>query len=382
MNIAEITTVGGGMDRHVSELIDGIQDNIFLVVGNVKEIRQQEENGRNYFHLKCLASIKGCYFINPLNSYNKLKGFIQKNNIELIHIHAPVYPFIFPVVKNMHIPKILTVHYLLTFNGNRFYSSFFQIFIQAYTKFMAKNVDKIILINKEYIPIFEKWGVEKSKLIYIPNGINTERFSPGHSEIKKKLQCKNLVVFWGRLDYQKNVSMLLEAFKKIKIENTVLVIIGKGEEEKQLKKHAGDNVIFTGYLNDAEMLEYIRDADIAVFPSRGESWGLVIGEAMACELPVITPEVGVVEELIGEERGIILKGNTSDYMAEAIQFLLKNKQNAKKMGKKARTFIVNNYSWELVKQRTMKVYSDVVKTQSKQPKMDIVISSLPEKQEF
>ena len=121
-----------------------------------------------------------------------------------------------------------------------------------------------------------------------------------------------------------------------------------------------ENIIVTGYLPENELLEFARGADIAVLPSRAESWGLVIGEAMACELPVISPEVGMAKELLGNSRGIILNKDTEIEMAEKIDFLLNNKRTAKEMGKKARKYIVENYGWDEVVKKTEKLYKNVI----------------------
>lgn len=364
MNIVEITTYKeGGIYTHVSELAKRINADTILISGNTKKSGYQKENGQTFFHIPSILSIWEIYFINPPGSYEKVKELINKHEIDLVHLHGPLFTFCGGVMRKTKLPCIMTTHYVLDFKGNKLMESLYQGVIRWVTKSVAKKVDKIICVNEDYIPIYTSWGIDQDKLVYIPNGIDTEKFSPGKSDIKKKLKCKNLLVFWGRLGYQKNIQILIKAFKNINTPDTKMVIIGKGPDIKKLKTltNGDKNIIFTGYLSDNELLNYARGADVAVLPSRAESWGLVIGEAMACGLPVISSNVGKAGELLGEDRGLILKGDTVAELSEKIDYLLNNKQIAKGMGIRSRKFIVEKYGWDEVAQKTEELYKTLTK---------------------
>jgi glycosyltransferase involved in cell wall biosynthesis len=364
MNIAEITTYEeGGVYTHVMELVKRLKANTIIISGNTKKSGYKKENGQTFFHIPCIFSIWEIYFINPLGSYKKVKEVLNNRQIELVHLHGPLFTFGGGIMRKSKIPSIMTTHYVLDFKGNRFTAALYKGIIQWVTKSTAKHVDKIVCVNEEYIPIYTSWGIEQEKLVVIPNGIDTKKFSPGKSDIKKKLNCSHLLVFWGRLGYQKNIQFLIKAFKTIKTPGTKLAIIGKGPDMKKLKALSGgnENIIFTGYLPDNELLDYARGADIAVLPSRAESWGLVIGEAMACELPVISSDVGKAQELLGKDRGIVLKKETAKELAEYIDYLLSNKKVMKEMGKKARKFIVEHYGWDGIVKKTEELYKTVIK---------------------
>lgn len=363
MNIAEITTYKeGGIYTHVVDLTKGIDANVLIITGNTTKSGYQKENGLTFYHIPRILSLWALYFINPPGSYNRVKELLKEHNIELVHFHNPLFTFTNGLIRKPKLPLIMTAHYVIDFKGNQLASAIFNRVIRWVTRYISKKVDKIICHNEDYISIFASWGIDREKLVFIPTGIKTEKFSPGKSDIKKKLKCKNLVIFWGRLGYQKNIQLLVKAFKNIKTSDTKLVIIGKGPDMKKLKVLAGEdkNIIFTGYLPDDKLLEYARGADMAVLPSRGESWGSVIGEAMACELPVISPDVGKAKEFIGGDRGIILKQETAAELAEKIDYLLNNKKIAIEAGKKARKFIVENYRWKEVAQKTEELYKTVI----------------------
>ena len=364
MNIVEITTYKeGGIYTHVSELTKRMDADTILISGNTKKSGYQKENGQTFFHIPSILSIWEIYFINPPGSYKKIKKLINKHEINLVHLHGPLFTFCGGVMRKTKLPCIMTTHYVLDFKGNKLMESLYRGVIKWVTRSAAKKVDKIICVNEDYIPIYTSWGIDRDKLVYIPNGIDTEKFSPGKSDIKKKLKCKNLLVFWGRLGYQKNIQILIKAFKNINTPDTKMVIIGKGPDIKKLKAltNGDKNIIFTGYLSDNELLNYARGADVAVLPSRAESWGLVIGEAMACGLPVISSNVGKAGELLGEDRGLILKGDTVSELSKKIDYLLNNKQIAKEMSIRSRKFIVENYGWDEVAQKTEELYKTLIK---------------------
>jgi glycosyltransferase involved in cell wall biosynthesis len=366
MNIAEITTYKeGGVYTHVSELVKRLPASCILITGNTRQSGYQETDGMRLYHVPCILSLWEIYFINPPGSYKKVQQVLQDNNVQLVHLHGPLFTFGGGLIRKLHLPKIMTTHYVLEFKGNKVLQWIYRIIIRWVTTTTANNVDKIICVNEEYLPIYEGWGVDRDKLMYIPNGIDTVEFSPGKSMIKKKLDCKHLVIFWGRLGYQKNIQLLIKAFKKIKTADTKLVIIGKGPDLTKLRNLAGDatNIIFTGYLSNNELIEYARGADVAVLPSRGESWGLVVGEAMACELPVITSNVGKAREFLAENRGILLDNDSVETLAGHIDYLLNNPAIAKDMGKRGRQYVKERYSWEEVAKQTEQLYASLLGSQ-------------------
>jgi len=368
MNIAEITTYKeGGAYTHVVELVKNIDADIIIITGNTRKIGYQKEDGNLYYHVPLLKSIWDVFFINRPGSYQIVEKLLKERKVDIVHFHSPLFTFLYGFLRKKSFPLIMTTHYLLDVKLSRSASVIYIAFIRRMTLFIAKNVNKIICVNEDYIPIFKDWGVDPEKLIYIPNGVNTKRFSPGESKVKNKFLDKKIIVYFGRLHYQKNVDLLIKSFKfvKEKVSNVKLVIIGTGTDFDKLKKmSAHDNdIIMTGFLPNEELLDYLRVADVVVFPSRGENASLTIMEAMACELPVISSGVGNAEKILGEGRGLILEKYTEEEIAEKCVKILSDKNFAEKMGKSARKFVEDNHSWDRISKKTEELYKKIIEVQ-------------------
>jgi glycosyltransferase involved in cell wall biosynthesis len=365
MKVAEITTYKeGGAYTHVVELVKNINADIIIITGNIRKIGYQKENGNLYYHVPLLKSIWDVFFINPPGSYQIVEKILKERKVELVHFHSPLFTFLYGFLRKKKFPLIMTTHYLLDVKLSKGANVIYISFIKWMTRFIAKNVNKIICVNEDYIPIFKKWGIDPNKLIYIPNGVDTKRFSPGESKFKNKHLDKKIIVYFGRLHYQKNVDLLIRSFKfiKEKVSNVKLVIIGTGNEFDKLKKMSASDsdIIMTGFLPDEELIDYLRGADVVVFPSRGENASLTIMEAMAVELPVISSGVGNAEKILSEGRGIILEKYTEEEITYKSAQILNDKNFAEKMGKSARKFVEENHSWDRISKKTEDLYKKVI----------------------
>jgi glycosyltransferase involved in cell wall biosynthesis len=155
----------------------------------------------------------------------------------------------------------------------------------------------------------------------------------------------------------------VRSFKNVKekISNAQLIIIGTGNQYDKLKRMTDDdpNILMTGFVLDDELVDYLRAANIVVFPSRGENASFTIMEAMACELPVVSSDVGNAECIRGADRRIRLKDYTEEEVAGKIIRVLSDEKLAKKIGKDARDFVVKNHSWGMISEKIEDLYNSV-----------------------
>ena len=129
-----------------------------------------------------------------------------------------------------------------------------------------------------------------------PNAIDASVFEGAAVDRSSRNACTFL--YAGRLDPEKGLDTLLEAFRDVPGE---LVLVGDGGDEQRLRALAGDRVRFEGAKDRDELVDFYRDADVFVLPSRSEPWGMVLNEAAAAGLPLVaTEESGAAHDLIEE----------------------------------------------------------------------------------
>ena len=233
--------------------------------------------------------------------------------------------------------------------------------------FMSKNIDAIT-----YLGDYTRGEISKaiskndvSKLVQIAPGIDVDHFVPtDSSELRAQLGLadKAVIISVGRLVHRKGQDKLISALPAIRaaVPNVHLVLVGVGPHQKYLenlvaKLNIADCVTFIGRINYSELPKYICVGDIFAMPSRSrffglevEGLGIVYLEASACGLPVVGGKSGGAPDavLVGET-GVVVDGTNSSEIAEACIDLLNNPELCALMGATGRTWIIENWRWEI-----------------------------------
>ena len=149
---------------------------------------------------------------------------------------------------------------------------------------------------------------------------------------------KKVVVSVGQFIYRKGFDCLLEAWARCSTQDAILIIIGDTPTEEYIKltkRLKLNNVRFMGFMPKSKLKEYYRASDFFVLPTREDIWGLVINEAMAAGLPVITTDrcVAGLELVDDGVNGFIVESDNIAMLAEKIDALLANEELVSKMSK-------------------------------------------------
>jgi glycosyltransferase involved in cell wall biosynthesis len=233
--------------------------------------------------------------------------------------------------------------------------------LEPFIKWMVRTSSAIVVPGSKHREYFISLTSEPDKIFLMPNASNLTVHDEDYSrseEIKSEmdLEDKKIVLYVGRLIKRKGVQYLLRALSEIKSKDVMLLIVGEGEMEDELKimvKELGleDNVIFTGNVSQEKLVPYYIMTDLVVVPSItygiGDPWVLVLNEAMKVKKPVIATEaVGAASDMIKEgENGYIVPEKDVDALRKRIDKILEDNDLAHKMGEESYDIIQKEFRY-------------------------------------
>ena len=242
------------------------------------------------------------------------------------------------------------------------------------TEWMLTYESTEVIVNSNYMKseLQRLFGLPFEKINVVPNGVNITNYSgiERDYEFRRRYALDNekIILFMGRLVYEKGVQYLIGAMPKIleHYHDAKLVIAGKGgmiDELKQEVNHLGlgNKVCFAGYLNGKDVGKMYKAADIAVFPSTYEPFGIVALEAMLAEVPVVVSDIGGLNEIVRHrETGMKSYCGNSNSIADSILELLFDPALCSSMVKKAKAEVRNQYNWTKIAQDTHFTYQKAI----------------------
>jgi glycogen synthase len=211
------------------------------------------------------------------------------------------------------------------------------------------------------------------KVDVIFNGVDASKFEFDWSEKERQehraklaLPDEKIVMYVGRFVREKGIHVLLNAAHVILAQEpkTKFVIVGGGHRER-LERFVhwaglGDKVIFTGFMANRSLHQLYRAADVAVFPSLYEPFGIVALEAMAAGVPVVTSDAGGLKEVVLHgETGTTSYAGSPESLAWAVLHVLRNPKKAQKQTDHAKRRLHTNFHWSHIAEQTVAVYDRV-----------------------
>ncbi len=246
----------------------------------------------------------------------------------------------------------------------------------------AQAADRIITVSHAMREDLIRHGWPAEKISVVWNGVDPERYNPTKyrsgdiKRIRSRYNIKDdecMLFFLGRLTWVKGVRNLIQAMPTILEEypKTKLVILGKGEEQKDIDETTSrlgikDRVVCRfEFVPEEERILHYAAADVCVFPSVYEPFGIVSLEAMSMAKPVVVGAHGVVgfrEQVINsgpDQNGVHVNGESSSDIAWGVEEVLKDPELAKEWGKNGRTRVLQYFTWEKVAEQTRQIYQSL-----------------------
>ena len=327
----------------------------------------------------------GNYMINPNNfidwimqmNFNlvaKANEIIAKEgNFDVIHAHDWLVAYAAKTLKNSYgTPIVATIHATEAGRNSGIHDET-QRYIND-TEWMLTYEASEVIVNSNYMKneLQRLFGLPFEKINVVPNGVNLNLYSgiERDYEFRRQYAADNekIILFVGRLVYEKGIQYLIAAMPKIleKYHDSKLVIAGKGGMIDELKAQVNamgisNKVYFTGYLNSKQVVKMYKCADVAVFPSTYEPFGIVALEGMLSGTPVVVSDVGGLNEIVQHgENGMKSYAGNPNSLADSIISLLYDPALCMKVAKNAKAKVKAEYNWQKIAQDTHFAYQKAI----------------------
>jgi len=357
----------GGVKEHVLALYRE-----FKKCGHqVKIIAPKTKSAKNPDFVLLGGSLK---FPSPTGSWGavslvfkeqEIKAILAREKFNLLHFHEPLVPFlswqILSLSKTINIATFHSAWERASLTDN------FQFLIKPFVniKIFQEKLHGLIAVSsfskRCWQPFFPQ------KITVVPNGIDLTRFSAKLTPFKKYQDGKVNVLFVGRLEKRKGAIYLLRAWRDLDHKNMRLILVGDGprrlELEIFLKTFQLKNVKMVGRVSDQDLPLYYASADICCFPSLGgESFGIVLLEAMAAGKPIVCFANPGYKEVLKDypfRAGLVKTGKIKG-LRKALEVLAKDASLRKRLSRWEQKE-VQKYSWSKVAQKVLEYYCTIRK---------------------
>jgi len=308
------------------------------------------------------------------NMLSKATEIINKEGgFDVIHAHDWLVTYAAKSLKNAYdIPIVATIHATEAGRNSGIHDET-QRYIND-TEWLLTYEATEVIVNSNYMKneIQRLFGLPFDKINVIPNGINLSNFTGIERDYDFRRQYamdnEKIILYVGRLVYEKGVQHLIAAMPKIlsNYNDAKLIIAGRGGMMDELRAEASnlglnDKIYFTGYLNSKQVQKMYKCADVAVFPSTYEPFGIVALEAMLSENPIVVSDIGGLNEIVQhKENGMKTYCGNPNSIADAILELLYDHKLCAEITKKAKNKVRNEYNWSKISQDTHFAYQKAI----------------------
>ncbi|HEX7493819.1 MAG TPA: glycosyltransferase [Bacteroidales bacterium] len=296
--------------------------------------------------------------INQINYLLKTFKFIkheivQYNKPDLIHSHL-LYPagFLGTIVqKRIKIPNLITEHSRVT-------NYFRSLLHKRCVIYALKNATSVIAVSNSLRDEISSFYTRRVNVIH--NIVDTDKFK---LKIQKPGQILNIGFLGGLGNDNKGLDLLLKSASVLENKNFILHIGGKGILLDSYVKMARESGIeskckFYGEIPRDKIIDFYSGLDLFVLPSRYETFGIVLIEAMACGIPVIATRCGGPEETVIPATGILIEKENAEDLAGALKGMSENLGSYDK--ETIRNWVIENFGKEVFIERQSSLYQEIL----------------------
>ncbi|APB33719.1 Glycosyl transferase, group 1 [Gloeomargarita lithophora Alchichica-D10] len=309
-----------------------------------------QQDSAQEFSLPCLYKSQ-IYTLPSPGANQTLLRTLRKLRPDVVHASLTLSPMDFSlpeICAELNLPLIATFHPAFAARGLNFASSTQFLTYQLYAPCLS-NYDRVIVFSHLQQELLVRLGVPLERLCVIPNGVDTERYCPGWSNLKSELHADCIFIYQGRMALEKNVEALLQAWKRSEMGSQAkLLMVGNGPLAASLMNHYGpeQGVLWLGFVaQERERVRLLQGADVYVLPSLVEGLSLSLLEAMACGLACVATDAGADGEVLERGAGIILSAQgVATQLRTLLPMLAEQAEFRRILGTKARQRVLERYT--------------------------------------
>lgn len=269
------------------------------------------------------------------------------------------------MAKWLGVPTVASFHLDLSRLVHHFNIGFMEPVTDLWTRLIFNQADYALAPSKQVQRQMLDIGVRNVGLWR--RGVDAEKFNPYYrnSDMRARLADGHpedtVLLYVGRLSTEKRIGDLKPVLEQIP--GTRLALVGDGPVREELAQHfAGTNTTFMGYLQGEALSQAYASADLFVFPSAMESFGLVVVEAMAAGLPVVASQVGGIPDVVEIGRtGYTFAVGDTVALVEGVRQSVSSRERLAEMGQAARAF-AESQSWPAMMDEVVDLYAQLIAT--------------------
>ncbi len=359
-----------GVGNYVTHLIKGLnavgRTHRYALMVNSSQLRHLPDDLKHFEIFPVPFSNESHVLGDPWEFF-LLPRSLRKRGVDLFHGPAFMAP---PFQRGFR--SIATIHDLVAFHHPKTIPTKYAFYMRFLISLMIRKASGIItdteVIRREIIDVFH---VDENKVYAVPIAVS-DLFRPIRDperirKVKDQFGIRGrYFLHVGNIEPRKNLASLFLAFKRIRDKirkDYQLVVVGKkgwlyGDIFKTLRESGlSDDVIFTGYVSEADIPVLYSGADFFVFPSVYEGFGLPVLEAMRCGTPVVTSHVSSMPEVAGDAALYVDPGSVEDISEKILKIAYDDtlKETLREKG-----FVqASKFTWEKTARETLKVYEAV-----------------------
>lgn len=352
----------GGIENHIRDVVHGLKDRFEFTVLTTTNARRrvvEDDDGVKVVRVPVWA------WLSSVPVAPGWLAYLRSGDADLVHFHVPnpTAEALF-ALSGARTPRVVTYHAEITRLRPLAapYGPFLRVFL--------RSVDRVIATSPRMAATARALSPLADRTVLIPLGVDAEqwRVRPPRSDGLRDEAGAPVVLCVGRLVHYKGVEVLVDAMRDVA---GVLVVIGGGGRLRMLEEHVRrrgleDRVRLAGEVDDAELLARYHAADVVVLPSttRGEGFGTVLLEAMACGKPVISTELGTGTSWVNVhgQTGFVVPPRDPGSLAKALNEVLTSPDLRARLGRAGRERVERCFSKSRMLDAIAETYESVLRT--------------------